>query len=1150
MKAFNQAFNQPGGAFRVLLVTFAIVHFVRIFLIPTVAWLIGSEEFADTERVVRIIGFRPSGPCSLPRPVSNCTVNERIHIVLVSAQWDREPFTRDETEVILKSILMSTQCRLFFHFMVSGEAEEWGISDMMEQLGAVPFDAVGPVSPNLVRHDIDALVDQISYDPNHDDKVRAPVPPCVTPAVCRAWRAVADDPPVGYTIHPIPVCWVRHKAELLGINITHHSGEAGFAKLFLPEILWNVRRAIYLDVDMVAAEDLGALWGYFREMDADPDLLLFMGDNHPTAYGPRSRYPFCSCQLIMDLDRLRRHNLTRLVMEAFGEQKAMEVWGFRPGDQWVFTMMCMNNPDKCRTLPKIWNVSGCSKPRFLGLNARDKDQVRCVHAPRTKCAVCMRQGPGALCACAKDQVRCVHAPRTRCAVCMRQGPGALCACAKDQVRCVHAPRTRCAVCMRQGPGALCACAKDQVRCVHAPRTRQNGTCWRMAHFNCIGVRDNRYYALANTDWEDMRQAPYSGARHGSCARLGACTHRPSRCWLSAVRARRSQQQRDMAEWRRAPFQVDARGAADAAQGQKGCVHAASLRAAATGPPPRPPSDQQIAAHWPAVQRPSLAARPHPPCSAPAIAECAPPPFRSFPCGLPPLPQPVRALTCVTHAACPSTSPLARLPSARHLSCRSNHCTSQNHVSHTHPCFSWRFSVVPSPSSSLMCVPVRAAQRPARLSARRPRAGAGERCVGLVGGQLLVKGGAQYEAPDKVGVAGMMAAVQRSGGTQQYPEEHLDDTLEAMAASIETSAGTSSLSASFRCLQEDAPTLLPLLRDVVLAPLLPASKLAFSRTQLLGSIARRNDDPGRVASRELQRLLYSPASPRGRYPLAADVARISLADLRAFHAASYSDPSQAVLGVWGDFDARSMRALLEDTFLAWPAAPATPARRAAKGRAVPYWGPEEGVAASAAGVYVVDRPGLTQSIVRVGELGITISDEDVFALDVLNAILNGFGGRLFDQVRSREGLAYSVSGSWSPGVDHRGAFVGGGETRAEAVGQFVTAVQRVLGEATLLPPSPGELQEAKDRVLNSFVFNFADSGAQLSRIMTYELFGIDQDFIFEFKRRVEALSPEAVLAAAQRRLHPGEQPIVVVADAAAVMPQLSSLGLSVTLIDPV
>ena len=65
----------------------------------------------------------------------------------------------------------------------------------------------------------------------------------------------------------------------------------------------------------------------------------------------------------------------QLVLEAFGDQRAVDVWGFRPGDQWVWTMMCMNNPEKCRTLPKIWNVSGCSKPRFLGLNARDRDQV-------------------------------------------------------------------------------------------------------------------------------------------------------------------------------------------------------------------------------------------------------------------------------------------------------------------------------------------------------------------------------------------------------------------------------------------------------------------------------------------------------------------------------------------------------------------------------------------------------------------------------------------------------------------------------------------------------------------------------------------------------------------------------------------------------
>lgn len=102
------------------------------------------------------------------------------------------------------------------------------------------------------------------------------------------------------------------QANALGINITHHSGAAGFSKLFLSEILWNIDRAIYLDVDLLFAEDIGNLWAYFKDMDEDEDLILYMGDNHPTAYGPRARYPFCSCQLIMDFTRFRGANFTRV----------------------------------------------------------------------------------------------------------------------------------------------------------------------------------------------------------------------------------------------------------------------------------------------------------------------------------------------------------------------------------------------------------------------------------------------------------------------------------------------------------------------------------------------------------------------------------------------------------------------------------------------------------------------------------------------------------------------------------------------------------------------------------------------------------------------------------------------------------------------
>lgn len=80
-----------------------------------------------------------------------------------------------------------------------------------------------------------------------------------------------------------------------------------------------MKRAIYLDVDMIFSEDIGILWNHFSEMDSDKDLLLFMGDNHPTAYGPRARYPFCSCQLIMDLEKLRTANLTHVLKKEYLE---------------------------------------------------------------------------------------------------------------------------------------------------------------------------------------------------------------------------------------------------------------------------------------------------------------------------------------------------------------------------------------------------------------------------------------------------------------------------------------------------------------------------------------------------------------------------------------------------------------------------------------------------------------------------------------------------------------------------------------------------------------------------------------------------------------------------------------------------------------
>lgn len=72
---------------------------------------------------------------------------------------------------------------------------------------------------------------------------------------------------------------------------------------------------------------------------------------------------------------------------------------------------------------------------------------------------------------------------------------------------------------------------------------------------------------------------------------------------------------------------------------------------------------------------------------------------------------------------------------------------------------------------------------------------------------------------------------------------------------------------------------------------------------------------------------------------------------------------------------------------------------------------------------------------------------------------GFGGRLFNQIRSREGLAYSVSGGWSATpIDHPGLFIATAETAQPAA--LLAALRGALEEAVAVPPPAQELQRAK------------------------------------------------------------------------------------------
>lgn len=412
----------------------------------------------------------------------------------------------------------------------------------------------------------------------------------------------------------------------------------------------------------------------------------------------------------------------------------------------------------------------------------------------------------------------------------------------------------------------------------------------------------------------------------------------------------------------------------------------------------------------------------------------------------------------------------------------------------------------------------------------------DRRLPLVSGSVVMRTGDRWEPADKTGLAELTGTTMRLGGTEQYSPRELSALLEQKAASIETSIGLSSGSASFSSLSKDFDQVFDLFAQVLQTPAFDPAQVDLAKNQLRGSIARRNDDPGDIASREFTKMLYGPNSPYARTVEYQTLANIDRQDILDFYQ-RYIRPDQMILGIVGDFDKETIKQTIAERFGHWQGT----------GKA-PQLTPPPAQQMSDDEVFLVDLPHVTQSNVLLGQIGGMVDSPDYPALSVMNGVMGGFAGRLFNNIRSQQGLAYSVSGSWQARYDYPGYFLAGGPTRTETTVQFLKSLLNEFEKLKTTKVSEAELAYAKDSILNSFVFNFEKPGQTLSRLMTYEYYGYPKDFIFTYQRAVMDTTVEDVQRVAAKYLHPEQMIAVVVGQGDRLKDKLKTLNRRVEMLD--
>lgn len=399
---------------------------------------------------------------------------------------------------------------------------------------------------------------------------------------------------------------------------------------------------------------------------------------------------------------------------------------------------------------------------------------------------------------------------------------------------------------------------------------------------------------------------------------------------------------------------------------------------------------------------------------------------------------------------------------------------------------------------------------------------------LIDGTARIRGGSVNEPANKTGLVDIYGEVWRTGGTKSKTGDQLDDFLEVRAAKVETGGGPDSTTISFSCLKGDLDDVFKAFVDVLQNPEFRDDKIDIARKAMQDAISRRNDEIGDIAHREAAKLAYGPDNPYARVAEYATVDAVTRQDLIEWHH-THVLPNNIILGISGDFDAAAMESRLRAAFDAWPKGPEFPKNNIQYNPAKP-------------GYYLIPKEDVNQSNIRMVGMGTTRDNPDYYAISVFNeAFGGGFSSRLFNDIRTKRGLAYGVGGGIGTNFGHPGILQIAMGTKSQSTVEAVKAVDEDIENLSKEPITDDEIQRAKDAILNAFIFRLDSPDKILAERMTYEYYGYPADWLDKYQAEIKKVTAADVNRVAAKYLHKDQLAVLVVGNTKDFDKPLSSLG---------
>ena len=400
---------------------------------------------------------------------------------------------------------------------------------------------------------------------------------------------------------------------------------------------------------------------------------------------------------------------------------------------------------------------------------------------------------------------------------------------------------------------------------------------------------------------------------------------------------------------------------------------------------------------------------------------------------------------------------------------------------------------------------------------------------LVTAGLVFRAGSAADPVDLPGLASFTADMVEQG-TSRSDALGIAERLHALGTNWSVDFDMDSGARRVQSLSGNAAKAMSLLAEVAMQPTFPEAELERVRQDRLAALLQERDSAPATATRVFLSSLYGHGHPYGHTPMGteASLKKIRREDVTRFHAADNA-PGAAALVVVGDIKEPEVRKMAQELFGGWKGDP--PAARTF-----------QAAATTTARVVIVDKPGVPQTQLRMGQVAVSRNDPDYDRLTVMNTIMGGgFTSRINQNLRERNGYTYGTYSSMSENAGLGRIMVAGG-IRTDVTGPAISEVLKEVQGMRDATVTEAELARARGIRIQSLPGRFETSAAVASQVGGLFTYRLPEDYFQTLPGQLGAITAADLHAMAKKHLAPERMLIVAVGDRSKIAPQLEAMKL--------